>query len=92
MLDQVVEIEDSLGVDPGLSKTIEGIIFKTMIGDMEDKTAEGNIGMIGVMGTIEIRMDWGRDHSQEVIVIIELDMQAVVDLDQDPEPVLIETE
>ena len=57
MLDQVVEIEDSLEVDPGSSKTIEGIIFKTMTGDMEEKTAEGNIRMIGMMATIDIRID-----------------------------------
>ena len=63
-----------------------------MIGDMKDKTAEGNIGMIDVMVTIEIRIDQGRDHSQEVIVVIELEVQAIVDLDQDQEPILIEIE
>ena len=59
---------------------------------MEDKTVEGNIGMIDVMATMEIGIDQGRDHSQEVIVVIELEMQEVVGLCQDPEPVLIEIE
>ena len=92
MIGQIVEIEDSLEADPGSSRTTEGTIFETMIGDMEDKTVEGNIGMIDVMATIEIGIDHGRDHSQEVIVVIKLEVQAVVGLGQDPEPVLIEIE
>ena len=41
---------------------------------MEDKTAEGSIGMIiiGVMVTIEVGIDQEIDCSQEVIVVIEL--------------------
>ena len=56
---------------------------------MEDKTAEENVEMIDVVATIEIGIDQGRGHSQEVIVVIELEVQAVVGLGQDPEPVLI---
>ena len=92
MIGQVVEIQDSLEVDPGLSRTTEGTIFETVIGDMEDKTVKENIGMIDVMATIEIGIDQGRDHSQEVIVVIELEMLAVVGLGQDPEAALTETE
>ena len=62
-----------------------------MLGNMEDKTAEGNIEMliIDVMVTIEVGIDQERGHSWEVIVVIELEVQAVVGLGQDPEPVLI---
>ena len=89
MIGQVVEIEDSLEVDPGSSRTTEGKFFETMLGDMEDKTAEENIGMIDMMATIEVGIDQGRGHSQEVIAVIELEVQAVADLCKDPEPVLI---
>ena len=58
---------------------------------MEDKTAEGNIEMIviNVVVTIEVGIDQERGHSQEVIAVIELEVQAVVGLGQDAEPVLI---
>ena len=58
---------------------------------MEYNIAEGNIEMIGidVMVTIEVGIDQERCHSQEVIRVIELGVQAVVGLGQDPEPVLI---
>ena len=43
---------------------------------MEDKTAEGSIEMItiGMMVTIEVGIDQERGHSQEVIVVIELEV------------------
>ena len=58
---------------------------------MEDKTAEGSTEMIviGVIVTIEVGINQERGHSQEVIVVIELEVQATVGLGQDPEPVLI---
>ena len=74
MIGQVVEIEDSLEVEPGLSRTTEGTILETVIGDIEDKTVEGNVGMIDMMATIEIGIDKGRDHSQVFIAVIELEM------------------
>ena len=47
---------------------------------MEDKIAEGSIEMIiiGMMVTIEVGIDQERDHSQENIVVIELEVQATV--------------
>ena len=39
-----MEIEDSSEIGPDLSRTTEGIIFEMMLGDMEDKTAEGEYG------------------------------------------------
>ena len=91
IIGQVVEIEDSLEVDPHLSRTTEGTIFETMLENMEDKIAKGNIEMIiiDVMVTIEVGIDQERGHSQEVIAVIELGVQAVVGLGQYPEPVLI---
>ena len=91
IIDVVVKIEDSLEVDPDLNRTTEEAIFKTMLGNMEDKTAEGNIEMIviDIMITIEAGVDQERGSSQEVIAVIELEVQAVVGLGQDPEPVLI---
>ena len=58
---------------------------------MEDKTAEGNIEMIVIdmMVMIEVGIDQERGHSQEFIAVIELEVQVVVGLGQDPEPVLI---
>ena len=62
-----------------------------MLENMEDKIAEGNIEMIVIdmMVTIEVGIDQERGCSQEVIMGIELGVQAVVGLGQDPEPILI---
>ena len=59
-----------------MSRIIEGTIFEIMLGDIEDKTVEKNIGVIviGVMVTIEIEIDQERGHSQEVIAVIELEV------------------
>ena len=48
--------------------------------------------VIGMMVGIEVGIDLEKGHSQEVTVVIELEVQAVVGLGQDPEPVLIGTE
>ena len=58
---------------------------------MEDKIAEENIDLIimGVMITIEVGIDQERDHSQETIAVIELEVQATVGQGQDPKLVLI---
>ena len=47
---------------------------------MEDKIAEGSIEMIiiGMMVIIEVGLDQERDHSQETVVVIELEVQATV--------------
>ena len=61
-----------------------------MLGDIEDKAAEGNIGMIfiDVMVSIKAGVDQERYHSQEFIVVIGGEVQTVVGLGQDPQPVL----
>ena len=66
--------EDNLKVGSGSSRTTEGTIFGTMLEGMEDRTAEGNMEMIDMMATIEIGIGQGRGHSQEVIVVIELEV------------------
>ena len=67
-------------VDLDLSRVIEGTIFEKVLLDMEDKIAEGNIGMImGTMATIEVGIGQERDYSGETIEIIELEVQATVD-------------
>ena len=78
-------------VDLDLSRVIEGTMFEIVLGDMEDKIAEGSIEVIiiGMMITIEVGIDQERDQSQETIVVIELEVQATVGQSQDPEPVLI---
>ena len=64
-------------VDPDLSRVIEGTILEIVLVDMEDKIAEGSIEMIiiGMMVTIEVVIDQERDHSQETIVVIELEVK-----------------
>ena len=43
--------------------------------------------IIGAVVIIEVRIGLERDHSQEIIAVIELEVQVIVD--HDPEPVLI---
>ena len=79
VIDQTSEREarlDKIEVDTDLSRVIEGTIFKIMLEDIEDHTVDGNIEVIviGVMITIEVEIDQGRGHSQEVIVVIELEV------------------
>ena len=52
-------------VDPDLNRVLEGTIFEKVLGDMEDKTAEGSIEMIiiGMMVTIDVGIGQERDHS-----------------------------
>ena len=67
-------------VDIHLSRVIEETVFEIVLGNMEDKIAKGSIGMkiVGMMVTIEVGIDQKRDHSQETIVVIELEVQATV--------------
>ena len=78
--------------DPDFSKITEGTTFKKALGDIEDKVVEGNIEMIGMMITTEVGIGQEKDHSQEIIVVAEIEAQAIVGQDQDLEPVPIGTE
>ena len=60
------------------SKITEGTTFKKALGDIEDKVVEGNIEMIGVMITTEVGTGQEKDCPQEIIVIAEIEAQAIV--------------
>ena len=45
--------------------------------------------VIDMMVTVEVGIDPEKGHSQEFIVVIDLEVQAVIGLGQDSEPVLI---
>ena len=64
--------------DPDLNKITEGTTFKKALGDIEDKVVEGNIEVIGVMITIEAGIGQEKDHSREIIVVAEIEAQAIV--------------
>ena len=70
-----------------IEETISGIILRDII----HKVAEGSIRVIivGMMAIIEAGIGLERDHSQETIAATELEVQAIVDQGQNPEPVLI---
>ena len=53
---------------------------------MVDRTAEGNIEIIviGMLVTIEVGKDQEKGHSQGFTAVLELEVQAVVDLGKDP--------
>ena len=58
---------------------------------MEDKIIEEDIEMIDIMIIIEAGIDQEKGHSQEIIVVVEIEVQVTVDQGQDLEPVQIET-
>ena len=58
---------------------------------MVDKIIEEDIEMIDIMITIEAGIDHKRGHSQEIIVVAEIEVQETVDQDQDLELVQIDT-
>ena len=78
--------------DPDFSKIIEGTTFKKVLRDIGDKVVAGNIEMIGVMIMTEVGIGQEKDHSQEIIVVTEIEAQVTVGQDQDLEPVPIGTE
>ena len=56
---------------------------------MVDKIIEVDIEMIDIMITIEAGIDQEKGHSQEIIVVVEIEAQVIVDQDQDIELVQI---
>ena len=64
--------------DLDFTKITEGTTFKKALGDIEDKVVEGNIEMIGMMITAEVGIGQEKDHSQEIIVVAEIEAQAIV--------------
>ena len=64
-----------------MSKVIEGTIFENILEDTVDKIVEGSIEVItiGIVVIKEAGIGLERGHSQETIVVTELEVQAVVD-------------
>ena len=89
MVDQTVEIEDNIGTID-LDKTIETVLFKETLEGMEDKIIGEDIEMIDITVIIEAGIDQVKGHSQEIIIVVEIEVQVTVDLGQDPELVQIE--
>ena len=73
-----------------LDKTIETTIFKGTLEDMEDKTIEENIGILGAMIIIEAGVGQEKGHSQGIMVTIGIEVPVIVDQGQDLGLVLIE--
>ena len=66
-------------IETDSSKTIETTIFERTLGDMEDKIVEENTGITGMMTIIEVGIDQEIGHSQGIMVIIGIEVQAIVD-------------
>ena len=86
---QTVGTEDNMEI-MDLDKTIETTIFEGTIEDMEDKIAEGNIGIIDTMIITEVGIGQEKGHSKGIMVTIEIEVPVTVGQGQDLEPVLIE--
>ena len=87
---QTVEIEDNMEII-GLDKTIDSTIFERTLEDMEDKTVEENIGIIGAILIIEVGIDQEKGHSQGIMATIGIEVQVIVDQVQGLALLLIET-
>ena len=72
-----------------LDKTIEATISKRMLGDMEDKIVEENMGIIGIMIMTEAGIGQEKGHSQGLMVTIGIEVPVTVDQGLDLELVLI---
>ena len=57
---------------------------------MEDKIIEEDIEMIDIMIIIEAGIDQEKGHSQEIIIVVEIEVQVTVDQGQDLELVQID--
>ena len=87
---QIVGAGDNIQmVDP--DRTIETVILEETLEGVEDEIVEEDIEMIDIMIIIEAGIDQERGHSQEIIVVAEIEAQVTVDEDQDLELVQIET-
>ena len=77
---QIVGTGDNLQT-VGPDRTIETAIFEETLEGMVDKIIE-DIEMIDIMITIEAGTDQEKGHSQEIIVVAEIEVQVTVDQDQ----------
>ena len=75
----------------GPDKTIESVIFEETLEGIEDKMIKEYIENIDIMIIIEAGTDQEKGHSQEIIVMVGIEIQVTVGHDQDLELVQIET-
>ena len=83
-MDQIVVIEDGLGkteIIPDLSKVIEGVVSGIIPEDRVDKTVGESIEIIiiGIVVIAEAGIGLEREHFQEVMAVIVIEVQAIVD-------------
>ena len=74
-----------------MSRVIEEVVFGMIPEDTIDKTEGDSIEtiIIEIVVIIETGIGPERDQFQEVMAVIELEVQAIIDCDQDPEAVPI---
>ena len=75
---QIIGIGDGTQV-VGLDKIIETVIFEEPLEDMEDRIIEEVIEMIDIMIIIEAGTGQEKEHLQETIVVVEIEVQVTVD-------------
>ena len=77
---------DKTEVGPDMSKIIEEVILEEISEIMVDKTVEENIEAAIEMTVMTVAgRDVEKGHFLEIMAIIELEIQATIDLGQDPE-------
>ena len=84
----IIEIGDTLQIIVQ-GKFIEATDLEEISEGMVDKIIEKSIGMKGMVITIEIGMDQGKELLQGVMVMEEIEALARIDLGQGPELVQI---
>ena len=89
MVGQTVESEDNMEII-GQEKAIETIILERTLGDVKDKRVEENIGIMGAMTITGLEIDQEKGHSQEISVMIGIEVPVTVGQGLDLELVLIE--
>ena len=74
-----------------MSRVVEEVALGIILEDKVDRTASGKYKNNDhkIVVTKETRIGLKRDHFQEIMAVIELEVQAIVDQDQDSEPVPI---
>ena len=86
---QTIETEYSMEIID-LDNTIETMVFKRTLENMEYTVIEKNIGIIGATIIIEAGIDQEKGHSQGITGIIGIEVLVIVDQEQGLELVLIE--
>ena len=85
---QIVEIGDILQII-AQGKIIEATDLEEIPEGMVDRIIEKITGMKGMVVTIEIGIGQGKELSQGVMVMAEIEAPAIIDLDQGPELIQI---